>query len=67
MTKQEEIKKTSEDWSKDYKTKVIDPDGWDRYGDFNYSWYKELITREEFYRRLCISTCEMYIEDGNLV
>lgn len=62
MTKQQPSK-TSEEWQKEYRTKVLDPDGWDRTGDFDYSWYREPITRAEFERRMCLSTCELYIEE----
>lgn len=54
----EEIK-TSEEWQKLCSALVIDPDGWDRKGDFHYSWYEELITEKEFKRRLMVSTCAM--------
>lgn len=54
--------KTSEDWSKsvDFMGLVIlDPDGWDRRPDhFEYAWYKQMITRKEFERRVCMSTIE---------
>lgn len=49
--------KTSEEWQKLCTIEVYDPDGWDRKGDFDYSWYKEKITREEFKDRLYQSTC----------
>jgi len=53
------MKKTSEEWSKEYKTQVIDPDGWDRL-NFVYSWYEEEITKKEFESRMFVSTCKMY-------
>jgi hypothetical protein len=34
---------------------VMDPDGWDR-ENWQFSWYEELITEEEFNRRLMEST-----------
>ncbi len=50
-------KKTSEEWSKEYKNaEVFDPDGWDR-RNFQYSWYEEKITFEEFEQRVMHSTC----------
>jgi len=49
------IKKTSEEWSKEYGPEVIDPDGWDR-TNFQYSWYEEKITKEEYENRLVKST-----------
>jgi len=55
----EEILKTSEEWQKLSDTLVLDPDGWDRHGDFNYSWYEELITEKEFNSRMMVSTCAM--------
>jgi len=50
--------RTSEEWQKLCTMEVYDPDGWDRQGDFDYSWCKEKITREEFERRLFQSTCK---------
>jgi len=54
-----ELKKTSEEWHKEVIEKdhleILDPDGWDR-KNFEYSFRKELITKEEFDRRLCLST-----------
>jgi len=47
--------KTSEAWQKDCVLTVLDPDGWDR-KNFEYSWYEEQITREEFEIRLINST-----------
>ena len=53
-------KKTSKDWyeSMPEKEKVVimDPDGWDR-SNYEYSFNEELITEEEFHKRLCSSTC----------
>ena len=40
----------------DYPMQILDPDGWDR-NNFQYSWYEELITFEEFDRRASASTC----------
>ena len=51
----EEIK-TSVSWQEICRVLIGDPDGWDR-TNFNYSWYKEKITRKEFERRMCFSTC----------
>ena len=53
--------KTSEEWSKDWlKGKgviVVDPDGWDREADdFYVQWSTELISEEEFGRRVSAST-----------
>lgn len=53
------IMKTSEEWLSEvdekYSLVIMDPDGWDR-TDFDYSFYKERITKEEFDRRLSTST-----------
>ena len=35
--------------------RIIDPDGWDRKGDFDSSW-NERITFEEFWNRAAISS-----------
>lgn len=56
--------KTSEEWQKLCTITVYDPDGWDRQGNFQYSWYEEMITREEFERRLGSSTC-MFTKEYN--
>ena len=55
--------RTSEEWQKVCSVKILDPDGWDRYGDFNYSWYEEKITRQEFERRMIVSTCEFKVDE----
>jgi hypothetical protein len=49
--------KTSEDWHDELhlNVEIIDPDGWDR-ENFYQSWYKEEITKVEFYRRMYHST-----------
>lgn len=52
-------KKTSKEWlaliPKKYNLKIIDPDGWNR-TNYDYSFNKEKITREEFEKRLSFST-----------
>lgn len=50
--------KTSKEWKELLCPKVIimDPDGWDR-SDYDYSFNQEKISKEEFNRRLCTSTC----------
>lgn len=52
--------KTSQDWHRKYmketKMCISDPDGWDRSGDFHYSWYIERITQDEFFKRAAVST-----------
>ena len=47
--------KTSEEWSKYYPFKILDPDGWDR-TEFVSSWHNEIITWEEFNNRAGYST-----------
>jgi len=49
------MKKTSENWQKECLMEVLDPDGWDRI-NYQYSWYEEEITRDEFEMRLMTST-----------
>jgi hypothetical protein len=53
----DEILKTSEQWQADadHTYVVVDPDGWDR-SNFNYSFYEEMITEQEFMKRLVNST-----------
>ena len=48
--------KTSQEWLKEENGLVIlDPDGWDR-KNYQFSWFEEEITKEEFDRRLMQST-----------
>jgi hypothetical protein len=55
MENNEELK-TSEEWQNIYiRTKVLDPDGWDR-RNFQYSWFEELISLEEYQKRTSMST-----------
>jgi len=56
----EEIKKTSEEWFKEQNKviRILDPDGWDR-SNYQFSFYEELITKDEFQERLFRSTCEI--------
>ena len=52
-----EIKKTSQEWQEEnMKTIVLDPDGWDRQ-NYQYSWFVEQITLEEYNSRVFQSTC----------
>jgi hypothetical protein len=55
----EEIKKNSNDWYYEIYPEgnlvIYDPDGWDR-TNYHYSFYEELITKEEFEKRLSYST-----------
>jgi primosomal protein N'' len=52
--------KTSAEWEKCHTFQhlvILDADGWNREPkEFQYSFYKELITRQEFERRLMSST-----------
>lgn len=52
--------RTSAEWQKLVcpKTVIMDPDGWDR-SDFEYSFYQEKISYQEFQNRLCSSTIQM--------
>lgn len=57
MTK--EHLKSSEDWYKELyhnqEVIILDPDGWDR-KNYDYSFKEEKIDKEEFERRLGLST-----------
>lgn len=48
---------TSEEWQKilDNDFIVYDPDGWDR-NNFQYSWFQEKISLEEYKQRVLKST-----------
>lgn len=52
------VLKTSEDWKKEdiSGTIVLDPDGWDR-SSYQFSFYEELITEEDYNMRKMMSTC----------
>ena len=54
MNNQMELK-TSAEWAEHQNIIVLDPDGWDR-KNFKYSFGEELITLEEFNKRLMHST-----------
>ncbi|HHX71210.1 MAG TPA: hypothetical protein GX708_24590 [Gallicola sp.] len=53
--------KTSKQWydelPEDKKIIILDPDGWDR-SNYEYSFNEELITYDEFQKRLLFSTCK---------
>ena len=55
----EEIKtlKTSWEWKQYLQNLcwITDPDGWDR-KNWEFSFFQEMITEEEFHRRLALST-----------
>lgn len=59
--------KTSEDWIKDPHYKgltILDYDGWNRNPkDWEFSWKEELITQQEFERRVCNSTVIWRVRD----
>lgn len=48
---------TSAEWNRIDDVMVYDPDGWDRSGNFYFSWYEERITVDEYIRRRNLSTC----------
>lgn len=50
------MKKTSAEWNKEDNWIILDPDGWDR-KNYDYSFYEEKITKEEYTNRLYRSTC----------
>ncbi len=51
--------KTSEQWNLECGNYTIyDVDGWDR-SNFQFSWKQELITLDEFQRRLSLSTIKI--------
>lgn len=54
----EQILRTSDWWQNKKFTDmvVVDPDGWDR-TNWEFSWYQELISEEEFLKRRSLSTC----------
>ena len=55
--KKQRGRKTSEEWQKLYPDIIVyDPDGWDR-KNWEYSWHVELITKEEYDKRVFNSTC----------
>ena len=48
---------TSHQWQQIHPDPVVmDPDGWDRQ-NYQFSWYEELITEEEYFVRVSTSTC----------
>lgn len=52
------MKKTSKEWQESHPNPIVlDPDGWNR-SNFQYSWYEEEITFEEYNKRVMYSTCE---------
>lgn len=57
--------RTSEEWQKICRIKILDPDGWDR-KNYSYSWNEEKITREEFEKRMANSTCQFPQDLNNI-
>ena len=59
-----EILKTSEEWYSELSFPkgivILDPDGWDR-SRFEYSWFIEKISEEEYRNRLLDSTCQFKV------
>ena len=53
--------KTSEEWYKGCEVTILDPDGWDR-RNFQFSWHEEMITKEEFDKRVLSSTVRMNLD-----
>jgi hypothetical protein len=54
------MKKTSAEWQVEFPNpQVLDPDGWDR-KNYQYSWFEEKITKEEYDKRVMESTCMVY-------
>jgi hypothetical protein len=57
--------KTSAEWETlvptDWKLKILDPDGWDR-KNYQYSFFEELITQQEFVNRVFRSTVQCDIQ-----
>ena len=52
---------TSQAWQKTFETyfTVVDAKGWDK-NNFNFSWFEEKITQEEFVSRVKNSTCQFH-------
>ena len=61
------MKKTSKQWLQLEESitglRIIDPDGWDR-KNYEYSFNEELITQEEFHKRVFISTIQYLPQDA---
>lgn len=56
------VKMSSDSWTLfDKAHTVIDPDGWDR-ADWNWSFYNELITHDEFKMRVLTSTVKYNVK-----
>lgn len=54
---------TSEEWQKLYpEVIVLDPDGWNRDERYQYEWFEEKITLEEYKSRVMRSTCKFKVK-----
>ena len=54
---------TSHQWQQIHPDPVVmDPDGWDR-KNYQFSWYDELITEQEYFNRVMHSSCVGNIKD----
>lgn len=64
--KDNEFKQPSNIWYEEFmktnKTRILDPDGWNR-ADYRYSFYEEEVTYLEFINRLMMSTCSYVVEE----
>lgn len=47
--------KTSVEWNYIYNFNITEPIGWDK-ENFNFSWFEESITEDEFLKRVSKST-----------
>lgn len=62
------IKRTSQEWQElEPEIVVMDPDGWNRDERYQYEWFEELITHDEYARRRMMSTCMCKAGFGDLV
>jgi len=62
----DKTKRTSDEWQRlSPHVEVLDPDGWDR-GNWQHSWYEELITHHEYQIRLGQSTLGITRQGGSL-
>lgn len=49
-----DILKPSVEWHKEDDCIITDPDGWDQ-KNFDFAWYRERITKEEYEKRKSMS------------
>lgn len=51
------VQTASENWQRMLSDIIVyDPDGWNR-TNFQFSWFEEQITKEEYLRKRMFSTC----------